>query len=382
MQRNALRKHVSLIHAHSKMSLLQRKTFNFLLTIASKGKVEDLSQNGLIDCRTTLKQLKDAINFTSRDTKYLKEAIDSLASLSIEWNVLMDKLPSNISFMNLRILHGPPIFFKDGSLEFSFHKYIFKLVGNPDIYGTIDMDCQSSFESKYSHALYENSTRILNMLNSKIISLPDFKRVLGICEDSYSSTKDFNKKIIKPALEEVNDRSNFVVTLDKIIEGRSVKAFEVSVADKKKITSPSNKKPQLKEPIVETIKQAFGQVSERTLNFVVASYCSEYILEKIEYTIKHTKKEVSGNYPIKYFISALKEDYKISVVTEGKEPTESEEEKVIKEWLFELKKLKLDEHHWKKVLSRSKEGNSKDLVIKILDDCKKKVKGHLTQDPR
>lgn len=382
MQGNVLRKHVTLIHAHSNMSLLQRKAFNFLLTVASKIKPEDYNQSGSIDCRTTLKELKDSINFNSKNTKYLKESIDSLASLSIEWNILMDKLPSDISFMNLRILHGSPIFSKDGSLEFSFHKYIFRLIGSPDIYGTIDMSCQSRFESRYSHALYENSTRILNMINSKVVDLNDLKRILGVRGNSYVSTREFNKKIVKPALEEVNDRSDFIVTLNPLTEGRRVKAFEVSVGAKKRTIYPVRKEPGLETSIVEIIKKTFGPVSRHTLGFIAANYSNEYILEKIEYTRKNTKQERGGVFPVRYFISALKDDYKNPEAAEDEVSTESEENKKIKEWLFELNRLESDVRHWKKVLSRSREESNKDAVVKILSGCKNKLEKHLVQDPR
>ena len=80
-----------------------------------------------------------------------------LASLKIEWNLLKDKVPTEISFLNLRVFHGSPTFYQDNTLNFSFHKIMLDLVTNPSIYGPIDIDLQSEFESKYSHALYENS---------------------------------------------------------------------------------------------------------------------------------------------------------------------------------------------------------------------------------
>src|ERR1700722_15863688 len=155
-----IKKHVAIIHAYSLMSVLQRKIVNVLLYEAIKGDgclhhKESIS----VECRIPFHNVCKAVKFNSNNTQYLKEAIDGLASLKIEWNLLKDKVPTDISFLNLRVLHGAPTFYQDNTLNFSFHKIMLDLVENPSIYGTLDIDLQSDFESKYSHALYENSTR-------------------------------------------------------------------------------------------------------------------------------------------------------------------------------------------------------------------------------
>ena len=80
------------------------------------------------------------------DTSFLKN----------EWNLLKDKVPTNISFLNLHVLHGPPRFYQDGTFNYSFHKVMLDLVDNPAIYGVVDLNLQSKFESKYGH----DSTKI------------------------------------------------------------------------------------------------------------------------------------------------------------------------------------------------------------------------------
>ena len=50
------------------------------------------------------------------------------------------------------------------------------------------------------------------------------------------------------------------------------------------------------------------------LNNILNNYSEEYMLEKIAYTKKYAKKESSGFYPIPYFISAIKHDYKFKEI--------------------------------------------------------------------
>ncbi|HAU0145196.1 TPA: replication initiation protein, partial [Legionella pneumophila] len=230
-----IRKHVTIIHAYSLMSVLQRKIVNVLLYEAIKGdgRINNHQNSVAVECNMPFSKLLKAVKFNSNNTQYLKESIDGLASLKIEWNLLKDKVPTDISFLNLRVLHGAPTFYQDNTINFSFHKIMLDLLVNPSIYGTIDVDLQSEFESKYGHALYENSTRFINLQKNKIISLDTFRKILGVPEDKYPSMRELTRNVISPSLEEVNDRANFAVSLDPIRVGRKITGFEVLVKNKK-----------------------------------------------------------------------------------------------------------------------------------------------------
>lgn len=129
-----IRKHVAIIHAYSLMSVLQRKIVNVLLYEATHNKAYINHKDSVaIECRIPFCSLVKTISFNSNNTQYLKEAIDGLASLKIEWNLLKDKVPIDISFLNLRVLHGSPTFYQDGTLNFSFHKVMLELVNNSPI---------------------------------------------------------------------------------------------------------------------------------------------------------------------------------------------------------------------------------------------------------
>ncbi|HEM0360646.1 TPA: RepB family plasmid replication initiator protein, partial [Legionella pneumophila] len=119
-----IRKHVTIIHAYSLMSVLQRKIVNVLLYEAIKGdgRINNHQNSVAVECNMPFSKLLKAVKFNSNNTQYLKESIDGLASLKIEWNLLKDKVPTDISFLNLRVLHGAPTFYQDNTINFSFHK--------------------------------------------------------------------------------------------------------------------------------------------------------------------------------------------------------------------------------------------------------------------
>jgi len=381
----SIRKHVSIIHAYSLMSMLQRKIVNVLLYEAIKGNHRQKSHNSVaVECQIPFSTLSKAINFNSNNNQYLKEAIDGLASLKIEWNLLKDKVPSDISFLNLRILHGSPTFYKDNSLNFSFHKVMLDLASNPAVYGTIDVDLQSEFESKYSHALYENSTRFINLQKNKVIQLDTFRKILGVQEGKYVNARELTRNVIAPSIEEVNHRSDFIVSLDTMKSGRKTTGFEISIKSKKKsiITNDVSNAHQ-HEKISKEIKLEFGVISETVLSNILNNYSEEYLLEKIAYTKKYAKKESTGLYPIPYFISAIKHDYKFKETHQAQNTNEKTEDELV-EWSRKLSLLQSDLRHWEDRLAfanTSKNDAEITALQRVVATCQEKVNHHYLDQP-
>lgn len=383
----ALRKHVAIIHAYSMMSALQRKIVNVLLYEAIHTKNDDRNQGSVaVECLMPFSKLAKAVKFNSNNTQYLKEAIDGLASLKIEWNLLKDKAPTDISFLNLRILHGSPTFYQNGEFNFSFHKFMLDLAVNPPIYGTIDIDIQAQFESKYGHSLYENSTRFVNLQKSKIIQLDTFRKLLGVNDTKYPSMRELTRNVIKPSLEEVNDRAGFVVNLQNVRVGRKVTGFEISVESKNKTSSSSKQETSHQQGrVLDEIRQSFGKISESVLDNTLRNYSESYIIEKIAYTKQHAKKNQSGFYPVAYFMSAIRDDYKSSeqLVEENKEQKKSNKQS--NEWHEKFRALQLDLEHWKRHLEYAKAGKNPSLTEnaqKIILQCQENLKKHLLEQPK
>jgi plasmid replication initiation protein len=71
-----------------------------------------------------------------------------------------------------------------------------------------------------------------NSTGERVIFVNDFKSALGI-SDKYPLFKDLNKWVIKPSLEELNQRSDLNIKFSTIKKGRSVSvlAFEFEQKD-------------------------------------------------------------------------------------------------------------------------------------------------------
>lgn len=92
-----------------------------------------------------------------------------------------------------------------------------------DRFTTYKLHQIASLKSNHSIRLYELLMRFKST-GERVIYLTDFKSALGI-SDSYKLFKELNKKVIKPAINELNERSDLTVEYETIKKGRSVAAL-------------------------------------------------------------------------------------------------------------------------------------------------------------
>lgn len=80
-----------------------------------------------------------------------------------------------------------------------------------------------SLQSGHSIRLYELLMKF-NATGERVIYLDDFKSALGI-SDKYPEFKVLNRDVIKPAIDELNQRSDLIIKFDTIKKGRTVAAL-------------------------------------------------------------------------------------------------------------------------------------------------------------
>ena len=99
-------------------------------------------------------------------------------------------------------------------------KYISQLKSR---FTTYKLRSIANLQSGHSIRLYELLMRF-NATNSRVISLDDFRSALGLA-DKYQQFKILNRDVIKPSVEELNQRSDLVITYETIKKGRNVAAL-------------------------------------------------------------------------------------------------------------------------------------------------------------
>jgi len=91
----------------------------------------------------------------------------------------------------------------------------------------------ASLQSSHSIRLYELLQRF-NDKNYRVITIDDFRSALGL-GDKYPEFKILNRAVIKPSIDELNQRSDLVIEYDTIKKGRTVTALAFTFKQNKQM---------------------------------------------------------------------------------------------------------------------------------------------------
>src|SRR3990167_9080619 len=298
-----LKKHAATIHCSNTLSLLQRKVTNALLYHAYH---ELMTKD---EHEITVKQLCTLIGYQGNNHAVIKEALRGLISTVIEWNVIHDDTGEEWTASSILAsvsLKGPLCYY-------AYSPRMKQLLHSPSMFGKIDLVIQSQFRSSYGLALYENCIRYRGLPHTKWFDIELFKKLMGVLPGKYDIFRDFKRRVLDKAIEEVNAYSDLIIISEFIREGRKVKKIRFSLKER-----PKKKRLGMKaEPAVGKsaqtlrlkLKQQFA-LSDEQIDGLLKSYPNEFIQEKIDLledakTYREGKiKNISG-----YLMSAIKQDY-------------------------------------------------------------------------
>jgi hypothetical protein len=304
-----LKKHAATIHCSNSLSLLQRKISNALLYHAYK---ELMIKE---EHEITVKQLCRLIGYNGNNHSVIKDALKVLISTVIEWNVINDVTGaenwSASSILASVSLEGPLCYF-------AYSPRMKQLLHSPSMFGKIDLVIQSRFRSSYGLALYENCIRYRGLPNTKWFEMDLLKKLMGINAGTYDIFRDFKRRVLDKAIDEVNMYSDLLVEADYQKEGRKVVRVRFKLKDRTKRLrlGTSDEKPEKRRvdeisPLKATLVEVFG-LSATQLKQVLAAYEVKFIQEKIN-MIESSRPYKQGKVQnlAAYLISALKQDYQV-----------------------------------------------------------------------
>ncbi len=331
-----LKKHVSAIHISGALSLVERKLVNILLLNA---------YHNLLPVRThsiPVEVLMPALGWEeSQNIENLRKALATLASTPIEFDVMGDinqkwSVTSIISFGDIT----------GGICTYRYDEFIAKKLHNPDIYARINIAIQRLFSSGKALALYENCIRYINVGSTGWMDLQTIRKLLDVNQEYYNDFRQLHSKIIKKAVEEINNCSDIEVSYDLKRENKKVSSIKFSLKRRKLNLTLENKEIDINEDVKN--KDAFKKLIEHGFSEEKAiSYVSENEerVNQIVALAEEKDKEGSIKSTTTAFIRALldqkidlaknvyeikKEKQKIEAVEEEKEIKEQEK---IKEFL-------------------------------------------------
>jgi hypothetical protein len=223
-QKQELYKHSAAIQIENNITLLQRKAWNVLLWNAY-----DELPTKEVHC-IPIPKLSQLIGYDSHDTGYLKEAAKAMMRCIVEYNVL-GKDGKTKRWGALVLLAQADI--EDGLLTYAYAPELRRRLHNPEMYARLDLNLQRQFESKYALSLWELCVDYLGSRRdcgeTPFILLETFRKLMGIPADEYPRFNNFNLRVIKPAVKEINRVSDFRVSVDYQRQGRKVTALKFKI---------------------------------------------------------------------------------------------------------------------------------------------------------
>lgn len=177
---------------------------------------------------------------TTRQNAYrrMKEAEDSL------FNRRFSFFDEDGKLVKSRWIQQVKYFDNEGAIELVFTiavvKGISKINGINDFFTQYLLSQTSQLNSIYSARLYELIIQWKSAKKTPILELISFREQLGIGINEYQRMDHFKIRVLDLAIDEINDKTDIVVTYIQHKKGRSIFGFSFFI--KVKVTSLKNKK--------------------------------------------------------------------------------------------------------------------------------------------
>jgi hypothetical protein len=215
-------KHSAAIQVENRIGLLERRIWNWLLANAYD-ELPTAETHSI-----TVSELMKGLGYASRNLAHLKETLKGLTGSVLEWNVIRkDKEIWGATTLLAEVE------IEDGICTYAFGPMLRKRLYNPKMYARISLSLQNQFQSKHALALYELFVDYLHedtrYGETPFISIPDFRKLMGIPEGMYPEFKKLSKWVIKDPLAEINKVTDLSVTAEYKKEGKSVAAVKFRI---------------------------------------------------------------------------------------------------------------------------------------------------------
>ncbi len=223
-------KNSSSIQISNKISSTQRKCYNYMLKIAKNEFKKDKSKRIF---QVTADELMIFFKIGIKNHTYIKNELEILNRTQVRYNILGKNKRSKESGAFTLIAGFKYI---QGVITYSFPPHIEEMILSPKVFGKINLIVIKSLRSKYSMALYELAEDYISVQIPKM-SMEQFRELMGVKNGQYTSIKDFRKRVIDVAIDEINrsDNISFTIDYDLLKTGRKITHIKFIVHKKENI---------------------------------------------------------------------------------------------------------------------------------------------------
>ena len=304
------------IQIQSRISLLQRRAWNVLLANA----YNDLPDKDIHS--VSMVELAAKLGFGDGNQEYLKEVLKSIVDCKVEWNLLNK---DNKQVWGIAGLLAS-VEIEEGICSYEFPKPLRLKLHNPRVYAKLNLRLQNRFRSRYALVLWEICFDYFDTDRDQgetpFIPLEVFKSLMGLEKDEYPIFKELNRNVIKPAIKEINDLTDYHVEVEHKRLGRRIGELKFRITKVKQFPVQESLFPDIENlpPVAVELIQAdidrnmAMKIADRDWDFVSPEKLPEpgtypdflgYVAEKIEMSLDAAAvKNRAG-----YIVEAIRENY-------------------------------------------------------------------------
>jgi plasmid replication initiation protein len=310
--KNVIIKSNRLIEAGYKLSLQEQRVILYCIAkINSKDKLENKT------FRISAQEYADTFDIKLNNAyKELKQVIDNLYSRSIK---LYDR-EENIE-AEIRWIQDKYYFNNEGLAQITLTSGVAPLLSELQSYFTsYDLENIAGMRSIYAIRLYELFKQF-GSIGRRKLKIDWLKERLHISE-IYSAFADLKKRVIEPALKEINQHSDLTVAYKPIKQSRKVVEIEFSFSKKEKslqieklVGHEKDKKAN-----VDLLKELMHLgITEKQGYKLVGEYGEEKVQKGINITNHNLEKNLIKKSVSGFLINAIKNDYTSYEINKTKE---------------------------------------------------------------
>ena len=165
---------------------------------------------------------------------------NAIRKISKRWITLVD---NEQELTEVPLVNKRTYFKKEGRFHIEFHEDLMPYIANlKSRYTKYELVNIGAFTSTHTIRLYELCSQY-KKIGQREIKLETLKDWLQI-SDKYQQIKDFKKRVLIPAIEEINAKSDLMVSFEPIKQGRTITAFKFTILIKKKTTDAKLERPK------------------------------------------------------------------------------------------------------------------------------------------
>ena len=344
-EKNVFIKASPAIQIQNKMTLLQRRAWNVLLANA----YDELPNTDIYS--VSVAELAAKLGFNSKNEEYLKEILEALVDHKVKWNLLDKDKKQQWGVASLLA----EVRIQDNICFYQYPHTLRLKLHNPRIYTKLNLRLQNRFRSQYALILWEICFDYFDTDRSKgetpFILLETFRELMGIEADEYRTFKALNQTLIKPAIKEINDLTDYHVEVEQKRHRRRVTELKFCITRDKTAPIQESLFPDIENlpPVAIQLIQAnidrnvALKIADHQWDFISPDKFPTpgtypdflaYVTEKIEMSLNATDvKNRSG-----YIVEAIRENYQDPTVQkERQERAEKGKEKELDDLTEEFK---------------------------------------------